>query len=152
VSLANRIIAWALARKPNLNVGGEADPYMRRWYVIPRNPVLNIYIHQFMRDDEDRAKHDHPWISLSWLMRGRLVEICGDGAAALWPGAIRLRGPWFAHRLIVPTDYRRDTWTLFITGPRLRHWGFHCPNGWVHWRDFTAGEHGEVVGRGCGES
>ena len=30
-------------------------------------------------------------------------------------------------------------------------WGFHCPKGWVHWRDFTAGKDGEIVGKGCGE-
>lgn len=41
--------------------------------------------------------------------------------------------------------------SLFIAGPKVREWGFHCPNGWVHWREFTAGDRGELVGRGCGE-
>ena len=42
-------------------------------------------------------------------------------------------------------------WTLFITGPRIREWGFHCPQGWRHWRDYTKpGSYGQV-GRGCGE-
>ena len=43
-----------------------------------------------------------------------------------------------------------ECWTLFLFGPTVRDWGFHCPNrGWVHWREFTAaGKPGEV-GRGC---
>jgi hypothetical protein len=41
--------------------------------------------------------------------------------------------------------------SLFMTGPKVREWGFACPKGWVHWRDFTGGENGELVGRGCGE-
>ena len=159
MSISDRIIAWATARKPNLCVGGETNPYMRRWYVIPRNPFLNIYIHQFMRDDEDRACHDHPWWSFSWLMRGLLCEVTDTKIGRLrahnnriiFRGEFRFRSATFAHRLVVPHGSRGDTWTLFITGPRLREWGFHCPKGWVHWREFTAGEQGEIVGRGCGD-
>src|SRR5690606_19189993 len=40
--------------------------------------------------------------------------------------------------------------TLFITGPRLREWGFWCPGGrWVHWRDFTAPGRSGEIGPGC---
>lgn len=43
-------------------------------------------------------------------------------------------------------------WTLFITGPNVRTWGFWCPKGWVAWRDFTnPADDGRTVGRGCGE-
>lgn len=152
MGLSDRIIAWALDRKPDLCVGGEDNPYMRRWYALPRNRFFNVYIHQFMRDDEDRALHDHPWWSLSWLMRGELWEHWGSSSRLIPEGKITVRSPTFAHRLSMLESYRRRTWTMFITGPRLREWGFHCLNGWVHWKDFTAGEHGEIVGRGCGES
>ncbi|MDN5849106.1 MAG: hypothetical protein L0H63_05630, partial [Nitrococcus sp.] len=39
--------------------------------------------------------------------------------------------------------------TLFITGPRVREWGFHCPQGWRHWRAFTAADNPGRIGRGC---
>jgi hypothetical protein len=41
--------------------------------------------------------------------------------------------------------------TLFVTGPKIREWGFHCPfAGWRHWRDYThVGEGGSSIGRGC---
>ena len=65
------------------------------------------------------------------------------------PGSLRLRLAATAHRLEVPVT--RWCWTLVITGPRFRSWGFHCPErGWVHWREFTdPATGGSTVGRGC---
>lgn len=138
-------------RAPDICIGGEQDPYMRRWYVIPRNRFFNIYLHNIVRSDEDRALHDHPWWSLSLCLRGGMLEL--DAANKLpvpiVAGEWRLRSANYAHRLVVDSD--DDCWTLFITGPRLRDWGFHCPRGWVRWQDFTAGANGELVGKGCGE-
>jgi hypothetical protein len=59
------------------------------------------------------------------------------------------RGPRAAHRLeVLP---REPATTIFITGPILRSWGFHCPEaGWRHWKDFVGLDTGSV-GRGCGE-
>jgi hypothetical protein len=137
-------------RKPDLCIGGEANPYMRRWYVIPRNRWFNIYLHNMLRDDDDRALHDHPWASLSLCLKGSLVEVLSGGRRRkIDRGRIVYRGPSFAHRLEVPAG---GAWTLFLTGPVVRDWGFHCPKGWRHWRDFTAGSKGELVGRGCGEN
>lgn len=136
-------------RPPDFQIGGAADPYMNRWWVIPRNRFFNIYLHQFIRDDEDRAHHDHPWPSLSWSLRGTLLEYTKKFARVIPEGSWTFRGPWFSHRLALPLGDSGKTWTLFITGPRIREWGFHCPRGWVHWKDFTAGESGAIVGKGC---
>jgi hypothetical protein len=38
------------------------------------------------------------------------------------------RMPWSAHRIELPVG--SPTWTLFLTGPVVRKWGFHCINGW----------------------
>lgn len=45
----------------------------------------------------------------------------------------------------------RNADTLFITGPRIREWGFHCPKGWVHWKKFCAVDQPGQIGSGCGE-
>lgn len=38
--------------------------------------------------------------------------------------------------------------TGFTTSERIiRH--AHLLDGWVHWRDFAAGENGELLGKGC---
>ncbi len=61
-------------REPDFHVGGKEDPYMLRWWLIPRNKYFNIYLHKFLRDDEDRATHGHPWKSLSIVLKGDYIE------------------------------------------------------------------------------
>lgn len=152
-------------RAPDKVIGGGADPYLRRWYLLPRNPLLNIYLHHFLRDDDPRALHDHPWPNLSLLLRGCYWEVCfaqSPGRGMVLPALIErfrvpfrpvLRRPRTAHRIRLMRNERNQPipcWSLFLTGPRLREWGFWCPLGrWVHWRSFTAGPRGETVGRGC---
>jgi hypothetical protein len=41
-------------------VNCDRDCYLRRWYVI-RTEKFGLFVHQFVRSDEDRALHDHPW-------------------------------------------------------------------------------------------
>jgi hypothetical protein len=42
-------------------------------------------------------------------------------------------------------------WSLFITGPRRREWGFWCPKGFVHWKKFVDMKNPGEVGPGCGD-
>lgn len=125
---------------PDLVLHNAEAVYLCRWCIIPRNPILNIYLHQFQGDDDDRALHDHPWWSLSLMLRGVLFEeTIRAGGVHRWrvitTGQLRFRFARFAHRLKIEEDPREFPMTLFITGPRFRRWGFHCPNGWV---DFGA--------------
>lgn len=150
---------WALRlmarRKPDLIIGEHQRPYLLRWWVIPRNPIFNIYLHDIRRSDDDRALHDHPWLNLSILIAGRYIEHTIDAGGierrvVRRAGSIKFRLARDAHRLEVEPGHRAIS--LFVTGPRWRQWGFHCPRaGWVHWRAFTEGDQGERVGRGCGE-
>lgn len=156
--LCERLLTRTTKRKPDFVIG---DDYLRRWWVIPRNPFFNIYLHNIRRSDDDRALHDHPWPSLSYMIRGRMLEFSSPagkagrvviGGKKLHPRLIR-EGQWvyrparFAHRLAVINGM--DVWTLFITGPRIREWGFHCPQGWRHWKEFTAPGDATQVGKGC---
>lgn len=151
--LVDRIIAHLTRRPPDFIVGGAERPYLRRWWLIPRNPVFNVYMHEFLRSDDDRALHDHPWMNLSVLLRGSYTEHTIDAGGihrrqVLKAGAVRARlSGRFAHRIEL---HDGTCWTLFITGPRYREWGFHCPaRGWVHWRDFTDARDSGAIGRGC---
>jgi len=135
------------ARPPDFVVGDPARPYLLRWFLIPRNDVFNVYYHRFLRDDDD-VLHDHPWPSFSIMISGQLVEVTPQGAQLIGAGDCIYRGPDYAHRLQLINGAPVET--LFITGPKLREWGFHCPGGFVHWRDFVAENPGES-GRGCGE-
>lgn len=144
----------AIDRKPDFVIGDPAAPYMLRWWLIPRNPVFNIYLHRMLRSDDDRALHDHPWVSLSLCLMGRLIEHDLKGQRLIEAGQWRWRGAGYAHRLEIidlPVDAEGGAWTLFVTGPRIREWGFLCPKGWRHWREFCAPSAKGQVGRGCGE-
>lgn len=145
-------------RPPDFVIGPAHHPYLLRWWIIPRNRFFNIYLHKMLRDDDDRALHDHPWVNISIILRGGYKEITRgkDGglvAKIRRVGGFVFRLPTCAHRLELirlPGGYNYS-WSLFITGPVVRTWGFHCPNGWVPWREFVDERDTGKVGRGCGE-
>lgn len=155
-------------RKPDFIVQRtDGYVYMRRWWLIPRNKYFNIYLHQFINDDDDRALHDHPWASLSIILKGGYLEhtpskIHGYATACrvFKPGSIIYRKAEYVHRIelhkqqIPLTEIEKaalkkqgfygklanpqpkPAWTIFITGPKVRDWGFACPQGWVHSKIF----------------
>ena len=142
-------MAWTLAARVMASRGPDkiiGDDYLRRWYIIPRNPILNVYLHEYTGSDDDRALHDHPWPSLSLMLLGEVREHDHHGHRDIGGGEWRLRGARYAHRLELRTQ---AAMTLFITGPRIRSWGFHCPQGWRHWRDFVDPNDTGRRGRGC---
>jgi hypothetical protein len=135
-------------RSPDFVIGPQDDPYLLRWWVIPRNKWFNIYLHKFLHSDEDRALHDHPWVNVSIILRGSYLECLPSGERKVRRRcAVVMRRATAAHRVELIDN--KPVWTLFLTGPRIREWFFHCPQGLVHWKAFTkAGEPGQV-GPGC---
>jgi hypothetical protein len=136
-------------REPDFIIGGLDDPYLLRWYIIPRNRVMNIYLHQFLKSDEDRALHDHPWINVSLILWGQYLEHSPNSCVHRVAGGFAFRRATALHRIELIES--QPCWTLFLTGPKIREWGFQCSWGWRHWRDFTDGGNGETVGKGCEE-
>ena len=134
-------------RQPDFVIGSPDDPYLCRWWVIPRNKFFNIYLHKTLKDDDVRALHDHPWLNISLLLKGGLGEIYGkDNKVRCFRRFIPIfRRAVGRHRLFIPVG-AEFAWTLFITGPTIRDWGFHCPKGWVVWKDFVAENPGEPLG------
>jgi hypothetical protein len=143
------------SRKPDFVIGGDENPYLKRWFVIPRNPVCGAYLHQFLRSDDDRALHDHPYtFNCSILLQGEYVE------HTIEIGGIHRRDHRKAgdHKFrLGPAPHRielisGECWTLFLTGPRYREWGFHCVDrGFVPWYIFTKADKPGEIGIGCGE-
>jgi hypothetical protein len=152
MSLFDRLRRYASSRKPDQVIGGHTEPYMLRWWLIPRNPFFNVYLHLFLRSDDDRALHDHPWVNCSILLHGEYTEheILAGGVHTR---TVRKAGDWrmrwsgkLAHRIEL---HKGSCWTIFITGPRYREWGFHCPTTWRHWKAFTRIDDSGSIGRGC---
>ena len=72
------------------------------------------------------------------------INVRTERAAPAWK--LRMSGA-AAHRLELIDG---PCWTLFVTGPRYREWGFHCPQrGWVPWKEFTSADNSGEIGRGC---
>lgn len=157
--LARLCLGYAMRRAPSFVIGRIDDPYLLRWYLTPwsgwwrierrdRMPwwrraltsLPNVYIHLILRSDDDRALHDHPWPSCSIILRGQYIEVSRhEGHPALVrsirrkAGSVVLRGSMKAHRLVIDTE---PCWSLFLTGFRVRIWGFHAEGGWVPWYEF----------------
>ena len=129
----------AFLRPPDQIIGDRAHPYMLRWCLLPENRLFNIFVHCILRNDHDAALHDHPWPSVSILLKGVYREILPDffkaptprvcvtdvalRARVRSPGKLIVRRAVTAHRLQIVAG---PDWTLFITRPRMRTWGFHC--------------------------
>jgi len=117
--------------------------YLTRWHLLKNNRFLNIYLHKFEGDDAPFA-HDHPWPSMSLCLAGKVREFYRDddtvtstrralfNVRLIGRGRLIYRRALFAHRLEVVDG---PVWTLFITGPKVRDWGFYTPSGWRVWVD-----------------
>lgn len=145
----NELRDWAvrqMERAPDFVIG---DNYLRRWWIVPRNPFLNVYLHEINRSDDDRALHDHPWANRTLIIAGQYREITPEGEFVRRAGDIVERKASALHRLVV--DEGKRVISLFMTGPVIREWGFACPKGWVPWQDFVDARDSGQIGRGCGE-
>lgn len=117
------------------------ENYLRRWWVVPRNYFANVYLHEMLGPDDDRAMHDHPWDNTSVVISGGYLEHTPDGVFERREGDVVHRPATALHRLELLPGVDR-TISLFITGPKVRDWGFQTEAGWVHYKDFVE-IHGE---------
>lgn len=116
--------------------------YMRRWYLLCFPRLFSIRVHHIQLPDLDRWPHDHPWHFLSIILRGTYwEEWCKatefrTGPHAEWVPSRYNRRRRFNFKwntdLHKITRFERDgSWTLIITGPEAREWGFRTNQGWV---------------------
>lgn len=116
------------------------EPYMERWHIVRKNQggIYNIYLHRFLRDDPEDL-HDHPWANASIVLSGRYVEqswsLDGRRTDTRVAGDIVIRTAEERHAI---TGIEPGTTTLFITGPKVREWGFWLDEQFIHWREYRA--------------
>jgi hypothetical protein len=162
--MPNWLRTLGLYAEPDFIVGGRLTPYLRRWWLLPRNRWVGAYLHEFKRSDDDRALHDHPWDNCSIVVTGSYIEEMPDLAQLRTPftriydlprirvrrdpGAIVFRRATDSHRIELINE--QPVRTIFLTSRITRGWGFHCAQGWIPWQEFVGADPGEV-GKGCGE-
>ena len=133
----SKLKKMADSRPPDFVMGHN---YCNRWWVIPRNKILNVYLHQFLSSDA-RVMHDHPWWNVSIVLKGSYEDQTVNKKVLCQQGTIKFRNASKPHRLELKS---KECWSLFITGPVIREWGLHCPKGWVSWRKL-ADKDGHVI-------
>jgi len=142
--LRNRFLNWLdrNGRKRIIMDRVDNEPYLERYYVLfntRQHKVFNIYLHKFLKGDPDDV-HDHPWPYATLILSGGYYEwipqFTEDGKlnceVRKWrgPGHFRICSPSSYHRIELKEGV--TAWTLFITGPHKREWGFLVKNKWVH--------------------
>lgn len=150
--------AWRVLRVFLYPPDQQVGLYMQRWYILPRNRVFNIYVHRMIHSDDDRGLHDHPYTwNLSIPLCPYIEVVPRDSSIRkglrnyhYYDPTVRkyryrfipiLRRGISPHRIIVidkpvvtPSgvfSVPQTTWSIFITGPTVRTWGFYLPAGWT---------------------
>jgi hypothetical protein len=127
---------------PHQIVGPADRPYLLRWFVLPHNTFVNVYVHKFTGSDEPEALHDHPWWFASLVVSGGYVEHTAAGPRRRGRGSVAFRSAQFRHRIELPAagGRRAVCRTLVLTGPKRRTWGFWCARDrFVAWDQFSGG-------------
>jgi hypothetical protein len=138
--------------RPHQIIRDGARPYLLRRYLLPPNRWLNLYLHEFVGSDDPRGLHDHPWMFATIILLGSYYESTSAGQRRRRRGTVAVHCATHRHRVCLPVDVRGreiPCWTIVVTGPHLRQWGFWCPRSdrpdrFIPWQKFGEG--------GCGET
>lgn len=135
--------------KPSEVIGGHADPMLLRWNIFRVWNFPRIFLYKFLRSDDDRAPHDHPWWFISILLRGTYIEHLNGKIKVRSSPSIAFRTTKDQHRIellwhYVDTEHYGyqagwqavPTWSIIITGRPVRRWGFWCSDKFVPSREF----------------
>jgi hypothetical protein len=133
-------------RDPDLVIAPDGNPYLYRWHITPAKSKANLYLHIQTADDPERPLHDHPWDNTSVILAGGYEEHIYEGVGRpnplntrtfiRAPGEMIHRKAAWSHRLLMLED-TPYAMTVFVTGPKLRDWGFWYEDKWRLWSDVT---------------
>lgn len=130
--MIDRFIRRVSRSKPVL-VGPPDNPLMTRYFLIPKNPVFNIYLHHIHRSDEGDL-HDHRAANISVILKGCYCEqrfatrpIEGRAYPRLLVTVVDRLQPQFRwagtpHRLIL---MHGEVWSLWFKFPHTQNWSFY---------------------------
>jgi hypothetical protein len=128
-------------------LGLPSCPYLIRWRL--ETPWGSIRLHHWLGPDDDRAPHDHPWWFATFVLKGGYVDRSGysrlDGGTGF--RSEELKAPAFryrpAHHIHTVFPLEGGCWTIIITGPKSRKWGFWVKGKFVKMNKYflTYGHH-----------
>lgn len=104
-------------------------------YELLRTRWGNLYLHHFLRSDNDRHFHDHPWSFITLLLSSGYWEHTPRGTFWRRRFSLLFRPAEWQHWV----EILRPVWTLILVRPKRREWGFITERGWVQWRRYERG-------------
>lgn len=128
-------------RKPDFVLHSDKGLYLERWELRPRTKAgPNAYLHHIVGGDPDRHLHDHPWDNTSIILKGGYWEqITNTGSIDRFlyrpEGSVVNRMAETPHKIVM-YEGMEDCWSLFITGPVRRVWGFHTEDTWTPFNEY----------------
>jgi hypothetical protein len=128
--------------------------YLSRWG-IGHDRIGSILIHRMDAPDPGQDLHGHPWNFWSIILKGGYIEErskTNRACSLAWWNEThgdnlheRIERPWLSIRKLgldechSITELRaKESWSLVITGPRKRGWGFYLPTGYVDESEYDA--------------
>jgi hypothetical protein len=96
---------------------------------ILATPWFGIHLHRIGTTDENRFPHDHPWPFFAITLWGGYLDEHDGIRTVHIPGRPHWHPATYTHA--IRKLFRVPTWTLVITGRRVRDWGYWTDEGWV---------------------
>lgn len=132
--LVDKIIARCETKNLYYYIKGRPGNYQEAVYLIRyfifRSRFCNIYLHRFLRSDNDDL-HDHPWHFWTYMLQGAYTEMSPQGPTrrTMKKNKFKYMAPTHLHSVKVDKvtpfiDRAEAPLTLCITGPVQREWGF----------------------------
>ena len=100
-------------------LGNTECPYIQRW--VLDLGFFSIRIHKWFGSDDARHFHDHPWFYISLVLWGSYNDISPNGIKERKAPSIAYFPASHQHTVQLTS---KTCWTILITGPEKRQWGF----------------------------
>ena len=100
-------------------LGRPECPYMTRW--VLDLGWFAIRLHHWVASDDQRNPHDHPFWYITFILWGGYQDKSPSGDTRMHVGKVACRRASHQHTVLVD---RGGCWSLLLTGPETREWGF----------------------------
>lgn len=128
------------ARLFNKLKGFYQDLSLLKRFFLLKTPWFRICLHNIVAPDNGSDyPHDHPWSFVRLILSGGYTEQIYNRDYKLLETKKRKifrvdkKDFNFVHKIV---NVKPNTWTLFITGPKRKEWGFITEGGWIFWREY----------------
>lgn len=90
-------------------------------YQLVKTRWFNIYLHELTAPQWHEKCHDHPWWFVTLILWPGYLEENVQGFFYREPGTVWYRPAHYRHNVVTPQG---TSWSIIVTGPKSRDWGF----------------------------